>query len=259
MVRSAALQVPGAEVKRQLPVAWDFVMDDIHPQSKTLTVRLGFYKVGKMQFISHLDLQRFMKRAFVRSGLPIWFSEGFNPHPKMVFSTPLSIGIQSECEFADIKMTAAVTPAGVVDALNPCMPDELQLFYAAPPVHKMTDIGYASYDIRITHPKNSAEMAEKLDALFSAPLILTKKSKAGDHDTDITPLIKSARTEYDAASQTMTLHCLLSADNANFLNPEYLMRGADRDLGLTFEDPTIAWYETVRKDIFLKDGITPFL
>ena len=259
MVRSAALQVPGAEVKRQLPVAWDFVMDDIHPQSKTLTVRLGFYKVGKMQFISHLDLQRFMKRAFVRSGLPIWFSEGFNPHPKMVFSTPLSIGIQSECEFADIKMTAPVTPAQVVDALNPCMPDELQLFYAAPPVHKMTDIGYASYDIRITHPKNSAETASAMDTLFSKPLILIKKSKAGDRDTDITPFIKSAKTDYDAQTENMTLHCLLCADNANFLNPEYLMRGADRDLGLTFDDPTTAWYETVRTDIFLADGVTPFL
>ena len=96
MVQSRALQAQ-ADVKRALPVAWDFVMDDIHPQSKTLTARIGFYKVGDMQFISHLDLQRFMKRAFVRSGLPIWFSEGFNPHPKMVFSTPLSIGIQSEC------------------------------------------------------------------------------------------------------------------------------------------------------------------
>lgn len=259
MVQSTALQIPGTEVKRHLPVAWDFVMDDIHPQSKTLTVRLGFYKVGKMQFISHLDLQRFMKRAFVRSGLPIWFSEGFNPHPKMVFSTPLSIGIQSECEFADIKMTAPVTPAQIVDALNPCMPDELQLFYAAPPVHKMTDIGYAAYDIRIIHPMNSADMAAKLDALYSAPLILTKKSKAGDRDTDITPFIKSAKTDYDAEGGTMTLRCLLCADNANFLNPEYLMRGAARDLGLSFDDPTTAWYETVRRDIYLQDGVTPFL
>ena len=157
MVQSRALQAQ-ADVKRKLPVAWDFVMDDIHPQSKTLTARIGFYKVGDMQFISHLDLQRFMKRAFVRSGLPIWFSEGFNPHPKMVFSTPLSIGIQSECEFADIKMTAPVTPAQVVDALNPCMPDTLQLFYAAPPVHKMTDIGYITH---VTHLVS--KMLEKLD------------------------------------------------------------------------------------------------
>ena len=258
MVQSRALQAQ-ADVKRALPVAWDFVMDDIHPQSKTLTARIGFYKVGDMQFISHLDLQRFIKRAFVRSGLPIWFSEGFNPHPKMVFSTPLSIGIQSKCEFADIKMTAPVTPAQIVDALNPCMPDTLQLFYAAPPVHKMTDIGYASYDIRITHPKNSTDMASALDALFSKPLILTKKSKAGDRDTDITPFIKSAKTEFDEQSGVMTIHCLLCADNANFLNPEYLMRGAERELGLTFDDPTSAWYETVRTDIFLEDGVTPFL
>ena len=69
-------------------------------------------------------------------------------------------------------MTAPVTPAQIVNALNPCMPDTLQLFYAAPPVHKMTDIGYASYDIRITHPKNSTDMTSALDALFSKPLIL---------------------------------------------------------------------------------------
>lgn len=212
-----------------------------------------------MQFISHLDLQRFMKRAFVRSRLPIWFSEGFNPHPKMVFSTPLSIGIQSECEFADIKMTAPVTPAQVVDALNVCMPDELQLFYAAPPVHKMTEIGWASYDICIHHPKNSADTAAALDALYAAPLVLTKKSKAGDRDIDITPFIKSANAVYEEQTGDIVLHCLLCADNANFLNPDYLMRGAARDLGLIFDDPTKAWYETVRRDIFLTDGMTPFL
>ena len=139
------------------------------------------------------------------------------------------------------------------------MPDTRQLFYAAPPVHKMTDIGYASYDIRITHPKNSTDMASALDALFSKPLILTKKSKAGDRDTDITPFIKSAKTEFDGQSGVMTIHCLLCTDNANFLNPEYLMRGAERELGLTFDDPTSAWYETVRTDIFLEDGVTPFL
>ena len=259
MVQSRALQVPGAAVKRALPVAWDFVMDDIHPQSKTLTVRLGFYKVGKMQFISHLDLQRFMKRAFVRSGLPIWFSEGFNPHPKMVFSTPLSIGIQSECEFADIKMTAPVTPAQIVDALNPCMPDELQLFYAAPPVHKMTEIGYASYVIRIRHPMNSEQTADVLRTRFSSPLILTKKSKSGDKDTDIQPFIRSADAVFDAQTGLITVNALLCADNANFLNPEYLMRGAAEHPGLVFDDPASAWYETVRTDIFLADGTTPFL
>ena len=106
---------------------------------------------------------------------------------------------------------------------------------------------------------NSAETASALDALFSSPLILTKKSKAGDRDTDITPFIKSAKTEFDVKTGLMTIHCLLCADNANFLNPEYLMRGAARDLGLTFDDPTSAWYETVRTDIFLTDGTTPFL
>ena len=69
----------------------------------------------------------------------------------------------------------------------------------------------------------------------------------------------SGQIPVDPTTGEMTLHCLLCADNANFLNPEYLMRGADRELGLTFDDPTSAWYETIRTDIFLQDGVTPFL
>jgi len=233
-------------------------MDDIHPQSKTLTVRLGFYKVGQLQFISHLDLQRFMKRAFVRSHLPIWFSEGFNPHPKMVFSTPLSIGIQSECEFADIKMVAPVTPRQVIDSLNLCMPKELQLFYAAPPIHKMTEIGFASYDITVHHKKADAAMADALNTLYSAPLVVTKKTKSGDREVDIHPQILKSQASYDADTSLLHIHALLCADNENFLNPEYLIRAAENMLDLRFEDPTQAYYDIMRKDIFLKDGKTPF-
>lgn len=252
------IQTERLKTKRALPISADTRMDDIHPQSRTLTVRLGFYKIGRLQFISHLDLQRFMKRAFVRSGLPIWFSEGFNPHPKMVFSTPLSIGIQSECEFADIKMTAPVTPRMVIDALNPCMPGELQLFYAAPPVYKMTDIGYAAYDIRIRHPRADGSTAAALDAMFASPLTVTKKTKSGDRETDISPLILKTESAYDAENGTLLLHVVLCADNANFLNPEYLLRAAESRLGLCFDDPAAAWYETIRTDLFLADGVTPF-
>lgn len=244
--------------KRTLPIPEDQLMDDVHIQSGTVTVRLGFYKVGRLQYISHLDLQRSMKRAFLRSGLPIWFSEGFNPHPKMVFSTPLSIGIESECEFADVKFTRPVTPKEVMDGFNACMTDELQLFYAAPPVCKMTDVAWAVYEIVMKHPMASAETAEKLDMLFTHPLVMTKKSKSGDKDVDIAPYIKDPKTVYDAENGVMRLHVLLCADNANFLNPEYLMKAAERELGLSFEDPEISQYTVKRTNLLLADGISEF-
>ena len=49
------------------------------------TVRLTFRKAGRLQYISHLDLQRSMARIIARAGLPVWYTKGFNPHPKLVF------------------------------------------------------------------------------------------------------------------------------------------------------------------------------
>ncbi len=250
MVRPFPLQIP------EEPFDPERLMDNVHIQSGTVTVRMAFYKVGALQFISHLDLQRSMKRAFLRSGLPIWFSEGFNPHPKMIFSTPLSIGVESVCEFTDVKMTRVITPREIMERLNPCMPETLQVYYVAPPVHKMTDIGWSSYDYVIEHPMASPETAQALNALYKGPLTVTKRTKSGDRETDIAPYIKSAQAVYEEG--VIRLSATLCADNQNFLNPEYLIRGAEQALSLSFADPVSSRYTICRKGIFLADGVTPF-
>ena len=56
-----------------------------------IDVRTVFEKKGRAKYISHLDLNRFMMRAFRRSGLPIWYTEGFNPHPYATFALALSL------------------------------------------------------------------------------------------------------------------------------------------------------------------------
>ena len=57
---------------------------------KPIPIRAKFYKVGSLQFISHLDLMRTMTRNMVRAGIPAWYSQGFNPRLKLTFSLPLS-------------------------------------------------------------------------------------------------------------------------------------------------------------------------
>jgi len=73
-------------------------------------VRLQFSKVGKARFISHLDLMSTMRRALLRAGVSLKYSEGFNPHPYMSVALPLPIGCASVCEFMDVRV-------GGVDAL----------------------------------------------------------------------------------------------------------------------------------------------
>ena len=72
------------------------------------SVRVKFTKTGSLKFISHLDLNRTMQEVIVRSKLPVWYSEGFNPHPRIVFSPPLSVGVSSLTEFMDFKLVEEV-------------------------------------------------------------------------------------------------------------------------------------------------------
>ena len=67
-----------------------------------VAVRIRFEKTGALQYISHLDLHRTFCRLFVRNGVPVWYSEGFTPHPRLVFATPLSVGAESVCEYLDV-------------------------------------------------------------------------------------------------------------------------------------------------------------
>ena len=91
--------------------------------SQPQKIRVKFSKTGSLKFISHLDLNRTVKSAFLRSKLPIWYTQGFNPHPKTVFSVPLSVGTASLCEFMDFRITEEVSGKVICDTLNSVFPE----------------------------------------------------------------------------------------------------------------------------------------
>ena len=81
----------------------------VQVNSTPIVLRIKFRKVGKLQYISHLDLVRTMQKVIVRAGLPLWYTEGFNPKPKMVFASPLSIGTESVTEYMDVRLTERIS------------------------------------------------------------------------------------------------------------------------------------------------------
>ena len=85
-------------------------MVQLTPQHPYVTLRLKFKKVGSLQYISHLDLVRTMSKIITRAKLPLWYTEGFNPKPKMIFAAPLSIGTESVCEFMDLRLVDDISP-----------------------------------------------------------------------------------------------------------------------------------------------------
>jgi len=79
-------------------------------QGPVMRVRIGFKKLGRVAYSSHLDLVRTFPRMLRRVGLPLYYSEGFRPLPRLTFSPPLPVGTSSLCEHVDVRIRAAESP-----------------------------------------------------------------------------------------------------------------------------------------------------
>ena len=187
-----------------------------------IILRIKFKKVGNLQYVSHLDLVRTMHKIIVRSKLPLWYTEGFNPKPKMVFAAPLSIGTESLVEFMDLRLVERIDPALAIKALNANMTDELVVLDAYYPETKLTDLKWLSYVITLNTLGASPELADKVNAALKADVMPVAKKQKPDDTMDIKPLIRYATAVYDAGN--IRIDCTLSADASSFLNPEYLVK-----------------------------------
>ena len=186
-----------------------------------VTVRIKFCKVGNLQFISHLDLQRTFHRVLVRANIPMWYTKGFNPHAKLVFGVPLSVGTESMCEMADLKIERQIDLEDIKNQLNEQLTDEMYILEAYYPTTKFADIAYADYTITLKSDKIGADNAERITSLFSSPMTMTKRSKSGEKEVDITTFIKKLDASVDG--NVVTINTILSAGSTENLNPEYIV------------------------------------
>ena len=214
------------------------------------TLRIKFKKTGNLQYISHLDLVRTVHKMLVRSKMPLWYTEGFNPKPKMVFSSSMSIGLQSECEFLDVKITNDVELESVTDALNACSTDELVFLSAYYPTVKFTEIRWASYHISIETENPPEDLACRCkEVLAGKPLVVNKFTKSGKKDIDISPSVfdvEASDTEYGKAE----IDLMIYSENGSFLNPEYLISALKDKLGILRGDLLKNKYSVVRTCIY---------
>ena len=224
------------------------------------TVRIKFRKVGDLQYISHLDLQRTVARVLVRAKIPMWYTQGFNPHAKVIFGLPLSVGTESECEFIDLRIDRDISPAEVKERLNRELTEEMQILEAYEPTSKFQDIAWAKYEMCLRSAGADADMARKLEALYTtSPLNMTKKTKSGDKEIDITTMIRRIKAVYNAdRADEIRISAILSAGSAEHLNPEMLIKAAKEHLGILSGDPTKESYTILRTHVYLSDGCTEF-
>ena len=147
-------------------------------------LRLRFEKTGKAAYLSHLDVLRTFQRAFIRAGIPVKHSEGFNPHPKMSIAAPLQLGCESVCEVLDVQILSG--PADLPAALNPVLPEGLRVVSAAPPVLGVGKIAWAEWEL--IFDRDCAEAESLLRT--GGPLVVEKKTKRGLNPLDLAPHIR---------------------------------------------------------------------
>ena len=224
-----------------------------------ITLRVKFKKVGALQYISHLDLVRTMHKIIVRAKLPLWYTEGFNPKPKMVFAAPLSIGTESVTEFMDLKLIDDIPAEEAMRRLNENMTDEMQVIEAYYTETKQTELKWLEYDISISTLGADPSLAKKCaDVLLADSVVVAKKGKPGEEIKymDIRSLIKSVSSEY--SDGRIFIRCVLSADASAFLNPEYVVKALREAAGiLSCEDITKEYYTILRTKAY-KEDMTPF-
>ncbi len=220
-------------------------------------VRIKFKKVGRLQYISHLDLQRTLMRVIARSGIPVWFTKGFNPHAKLVFAAPIAVGVQSVCEYLDIRVDRDISCDRILELLNAELTEELCATEVYLPETKFSDIASADYEIEIkTDGASSAKASDIERILTTSPLTVTKKTKAGDGEKkiDIVPMIMRLRVSYSESEGTIKIAARLPAGNNESLNPDLLVCALKEKSAVLAGNPAFEWYTIMRTMLYDAGG-----
>ncbi len=163
-------------------------------------MRIKFVKNQDMIYISHLDLQRLLQRAFRRAEIELSFSQGFNPHPKMSYGNALALGVESFGEYVDIEIEdEAITCEELMQRINKQLPDGMEFIKCIQlqggEKSLASHIVYGDYIFSLANIENFSkeEVDKKIDEMMNSQAIITSKrnKKKKIVELDIKPMIKS--------------------------------------------------------------------
>lgn len=183
---------------------------------------IRFGKRPRLRFISHLDLQRFFQRALNRTGLPVAFTQGFNPHPILSFGSALALGWTSEYEILDFKLSVPMGRKRTEEAMRAALPEDLPVLevklvddrHPAP----MAMVRASDYAISLSGETARATM-DAVDVFLARERVpAIRKTKSGEREVDIRPLaIALEKTEEG-------LFARLKLTETDTLKPDLLVR-----------------------------------
>lgn len=202
-----------------------------------MRIRITFTKQGALRYTGHLDLHKLWERAARRAELPLAYSQGFHPQPKMSIAAALPLGFSSRCEVLDMRLERDIPLEGLRDTLQGTLPSGIQVLDIeqtddrAPALQ--TQVVSAEYEVRLTEAVDGSELKRKVDSVMeSESIIRTRRGK----EYDLRPLIEELQImETDnllsAQEQAPVIRMKLSAKEGATGRPEEVLD----ELGIAFE------------------------
>ena len=170
-----------------------------------------------------------MSRAFHKAKLPLWYTEGFNPHVFLTFAAPLSLGFEGRRESMDIRLIEEMPYAELIEKLNAGLPRDIRVYAVTEPKMKGNDIANAEYVLRAETGDPAALQAALEGVLAQPELLVQKHTKKGERTVDIRPYFADMRFEPEDGCLAMTVR--LPAGNQGGINPTRFIDAAEKLLG----------------------------
>lgn len=212
-------------------------------------IRARYEKKGRVKYLGHLEMIKVFERAFRRSGIPLKYTGGFNPHPKMSFALPSSVGFSSIGEYMDVEVTESVEMHKLILAMNETLPEGLRIIaggYVEPDAKSlMSIVDYSEFQIDFLIQNDLVGELEKL--LSSESILVIKKTKSGKM---VEKNLKDDIHRFEiikGEENAITLKVLLSAGSRGNLNPVFLLKGLGEKLGEEIDPIAV---NVMRIDIF---------
>lgn len=172
-----------------------------------MRLRIKFAKQGALRYIGHLDLNKIWERTARRAELPLAYSQGFHPQPKIYLASALPLGFSSRAELLDLKLKQDISTDGLRDRLQAAVPSGLQILEVAqvqddlPPLQ--TQLRAAEYEVLFTEPLEENELRQRVESVLgAAALPRERRGKA----YDLRPLIE--RLELSVGDQRQVMLCM---------------------------------------------------
>lgn len=214
------------------------------------SVRLWFKKSGLAIYISHLDMNRCMTRAVRRAGIPLWYTEGFNPHPYMTFLMPLPLGQTGLREPLDIRIEENMPFDEIKSRLNSAMPEGIEIVDVCEPVNKPNEIAAAEYEIEtvfLSEGEAEGFAAGASSVIDGGVLNAEKRSKRGIKTVNLCEMVRSFECEADGCS--VKIRTVLAAGNTVNLNAELLMNSLFAEFAAEPEKTSVNRTKLLREDL----------